>query len=339
MPQLLDPKCSQSPEKSVAKCLYCGASKATLWLRKVQDRLQYVSGEWDFYRCDECGSAMLHPMPTAEDLASLYPPIYTFAPELGARSRFSRLLAFLEYHLFFRPTYRTQARIVSNYVRKHGIGKRLLDIGCGRGLRLLEFRREGFEVHGCDFSEESVSYLRDCHHISADVADVSTLNTVYEANSFDIVTAFYVIEHVVDVEEVFRSCLRLLKPGGVIVAVCPLSDSTQAKLFGNRWVVATEAPRHTNIPSQIGFIGACRDVGFEDITISADSTVANAACVGMSVFPNSSTTSVYGAGQWRVMVNRLLGAALTYAVIPWALLDKWVFKRPAMGMLFARKPV
>ena len=338
MSQLLTPKCSQSPEKSVARCLYCGESKATLWLRHVQDRLQYVPGEWDFYRCDECGSAMLHPMPAADDLASLYPPVYTFAPELGARNRFSKLLAFLEYHLFFRPTYRTQARIVSNYAKKRGIGKRLLDIGCGRGLRLLEFQREGFDVHGCDFSDESVSYLRERHQIPADVADVSTLNAVYEPNSFDIVTAFYVIEHVVDVQEVFRSCLRLLRPGGVMIAVCPLSYSIQAKLFGNRWVSATEAPRHTNIPSQVGFIGACRDVGFKDITISADATVANAACVGMSVFPNSSTTSVYGAGTWHVTVNRLFGAAVTYAVIPWALLDKWVFQRPGLGMLFARKP-
>lgn len=309
-----------------------------MWLRHVCDRLQFVSGEWEFHRCDACGSAMLHPMPTADDLASLYPPVYTFAPELGASNRFNKVLAFLEYHLFFRPTYRTQARIVSKYSRKHGLGNRLLDIGCGRGLRLLEFRREGFDIHGCDFSESSINYLRENHQIPGDVADVSALNAVYHANTFDLVTAFYVIEHVVDVQEVFRSCRRILKPGGALVAVCPLSDSTQAKVFGNRWVSVTEAPRHTNIPSQIGFIGACRLAGFEDVTVTADSTVANAACVGMSVFPNSSTTSVYGDPTWHVTANRLLGAAVTYGVIPWALLDKWVFKRPGLGILFARKP-
>lgn len=338
MSLLLPPKTSQTPEECIKKCLYCGGSKATLWLCHVHDRLQFVPGEWEFHRCDACGSAMLHPMPTADELAGLYPPVYTFAPELGARSRFSKLLAFLEYHLFFRPTYRTQARIVSKYAKKHRIGNRLLDIGCGRGLRLLEFRRAGFIVHGCDFSETSVNYLMERHQIPGDVADVSTLNTVYDANTFDIVTAFYVVEHVVDVQEVFRSCLRILKPGGVIIVVCPLSDSIQAKLFGNRWVSATEAPRHTNIPSQTGFIRACRDAGFEDITITADSTVANAACVGMSVFPNSSTTSIYGDHTWHVTASRLLGAAVTYCVIPWALMDKWILKRPGLGILFARKP-
>ena len=138
----------------------------------------------------------------------------------------------LEYHCFFRPIYESQARACSRDIAWDGsTGKRLLDVGCGTGLRLLAFRRRGFEVEGMDFHPESVEYLRRRHGVAAVCTDVDGLQGHFAAASFDVITAFHVVEHVPDVLALFRSCWTLLKPGGHFAGAVPLLDCIQALVW------------------------------------------------------------------------------------------------------------
>src|SRR5207253_5847371 len=92
-----------------------------------------------------------------------------------------------------------------------------------------------------------------------------------EPGSFDLLTAFQVIEHVPDADEMIASCHTLLKPGGWLVITTPMVDSMQSQFFGSRWAAATEAPRHLSLPTKRGVRIALERHGFTDVFCSHDS--------------------------------------------------------------------
>ena len=99
-----------------------------------------------------------------------------------------------------------------------GSGGRLLDIGCGGGVKTKRLAR-GFEVVGVDISEEQLRLARaevpEATFVQADFAELD----FYEA-SFDAVVAFYSIVHVPRAQHsaLFADIRRWLKPGGLFLA-------------------------------------------------------------------------------------------------------------------------
>ena len=320
-------------------CLYCGERAYEPKYQAVRDRLGHVPGPWSFWRCRGCGAATLAPFPDERELAAFYPPVYSFTPGLGGGSRLKRLLARLEFTLYFRPQYVAQARRVLRATGWAGArGLRLLDVGCGPGLRLLEFRRRGFEVHGMDFQPEVVEYLQRQLGIPAVCTDVQGLARHFPPGFFDLVTAFFVLEHVTSVEAVLRVCWGLLRPGGWFVGAVPLIDSVQAPLFGARWINVTEAPRHLSLPTRRSMERVCRRVGFDHLRLEPDSALNCAGQIGSSLFPGAAITDVYAGSGVRALVRRLAGGAVTFLAIPFCLVENHLLGRPSLGMVLARRP-
>ena len=336
-----DPTRSPDPATSAEPpCPYCGATGAVPLWRDIADRLGIAPGLWEFRDCAGCGSALLRPVPREADLLSYYPPAYSFATGLDAGSRLKRCLSALEYALFYRPMYRADARKVVRNTRGSAISRgRMLDVGCGRGMRLFAFRRLGYEVFGTDFQPEVVESLRTQWGIPAVCVDVNNLDQVFEKKSFDIVTAYHVIEHVPDVSGLLRKCHALLKPGGWLAVAVPLRDSLQAAWFKSRWAGATEAPRHVSIPSREGLREVFRAVGFPEVSIVPDSLLNCAAVLALSLLPHSTTPVAYGERRAGAVLMRLLAGFATLFAIPYCWLENHVYRRPACGIVFARKPL
>ncbi len=325
--------------EALPPCLYCTRRSYTPLFEDLQDRLGYVPGRWAFWRCGECGSAVLSPFPGSEELAAFYPPVYSFRLDLGRGSALRQLLAGLEYRLYFGPQYEAQARRVLRGIGwRDGRGRRLLDVGCGRGLRLVTFRRRGFEVQGMDLQPEVVEYLRQELGIPAVCADVQQLSTCFPPGSFDLITAFFVLEHVPSVEAVLTNCFRLLKPGGWFVGAVPFIDSVQAAVFKGRWINATEAPRHLSLPTRAGMDAVCRRAGFDRIRLHPDSTLNCAGQIGISLFPGGTITHFYGGGRLGAFVQRVLAGSATLLSIPFCAIENHVLRRPSLGMVLAHKP-
>ncbi len=322
-----------------ASCLYCCSHDLQPLYVGVQDRLGYVPGARTFWQCGECGSAVLVPLPTTAELPAFYPPVYSFTLELGGQSRFKRLLSRAEYHLFFRPQYTAQTRRVMRACGwTRGDGKALLDVGCGRGLRLLEFRRLGFQVHGLDVQPDVVRYLRDELDIPAECADVSTMNQIHPPGSFDLITTFFLIEHIPDVRAAIAGMFDLLRPGGWLAAAVPFIDAVQARVFGSRWINVTEAPRHLSLPTQAGMIAACRAAGFGRVVIVPDSALNCAGQVASSLVTGATLTHTYGQSRLRPLIARAIGAGVMFASVPWCLFENTVLGRMSLGIVMARKP-
>lgn len=325
---------------NAAHCLYCGSTDLEPLYQGVRDRLGYVPGERNFLRCRACGSAVLDPLPRVEDLPSFYPPVYSFTLELGGQSRFKRILSKLEYHLFFRPQYTAQVRrVMRNCGWQNGQGKRLLDVGCGRGLRLLEFRRLGFDVYGLDVQPDVVRYLREELQIPAECADVSAMSDHYPAESFDLITTYFLIEHIPNVQEAFSAMYTLLKPGGWVAAAVPFVDSVQSRIFGGDWINVMEAPRHLSLPTQPGMKNVCESAGFHQVKIVSDSTLNCAGQIASSLIPGATLTHAYGHNRLMPLVRRAIGAGIMLLSVPICYVENEILGRISLGVALAQKPL
>jgi SAM-dependent methyltransferase len=215
----------------------------------------------------------------------------------------------------------------------------MLDVGCGPGLRLRAFREQGYQVHGMDFDPKIVQYVRNHLGIPAVATDFEGLGRAFPAQSFDLITAFAVMEHVTDVATMLRTCFDLLKPGSWFVAMVPLVDSIQAQVLKARWAAVTEAPRHVTLPSQEGMMRACRRAGFGSIRFRPDTALNGAAYWGLSLLPGVTPPHLQKVGLARKLITRACGASLALLALPWSWVEGEVLGRPALGLYFARRPI
>src|SRR5262249_28606919 len=73
--------------------------------------------------------------------------------------------------------------------------------------------------------------------------------------------ASHVIEHVHEPESLLRECHRILRPGGVLVAVTPNARSWCHRVFGEAWF-GLEPPRHLVMFAPRPLQAAARRAGF-----------------------------------------------------------------------------
>jgi SAM-dependent methyltransferase len=98
----------------------------------------------------------------------------------------------------------------------------------------------GFEVHGVEISERAVQGAdpRAAIRIAEDLVTAG-----YDAESFDQIVIWHVLEHLRDPRGTLTECRRLLKPGGRLVVAVPNFSSWQARFGGAGWF-HLDAPRH-----------------------------------------------------------------------------------------------
>jgi SAM-dependent methyltransferase len=90
-----------------------------------------------------------------------------------------------------------------------------------------------FDAHGIDVSDFYMQHWRN-RSLPAEVATVEALAARNEP-PFDAIISRQVIEHVLNPQEFFQSCARLLKPGGVYIVETGDAGSIQAKLLRRNW--------------------------------------------------------------------------------------------------------
>lgn len=100
-------------------------------------------------------------------------------------------------------------------------GLKLIDIGCGGGLVAEPMHRLGADVTGLDASPINVGIART--HAEQGgltinyIASSAEEHSAQHAGAYDVVLALEIVEHVADVPLFVDECVRLVKPGGVLV--------------------------------------------------------------------------------------------------------------------------
>jgi 2-polyprenyl-3-methyl-5-hydroxy-6-metoxy-1,4-benzoquinol methylase len=98
----------------------------------------------------------------------------------------------------------------------------LLEVGFGSGALLEQARQRGWQVVGLEIDQGCVDQMQ-VKGLSAHKA--SLLEYEAEMESFNVVTMYSVIEHVVDPITNLKKAYELLKPGGILILRLPDTDA------------------------------------------------------------------------------------------------------------------
>ena len=100
-------------------------------------------------------------------------------------------------------------------------GLRILDIGCGGGILCEPLARLGANVVGADPAEKNIAAAK-VHAAKSELAidyRATTAEALADAGeTFDIVLAMEVVEHVADVKLFVSRCADMVRPGGLMIA-------------------------------------------------------------------------------------------------------------------------
>ena len=178
--------------------------------RRLPDRIHYR-----LVRCRACGLLRSDPVADAEALSRLYArSAQTYDRELdNLKHTYGRYLAWLE--------------------RYGGRKGALLEIGCGNGFVLEEALAQGYaEAWGVEPSAQAVEKAAPALR-GRIVCDVFRPG-LFPAGRFDAIAFFQVFDHLPDPNAALAEAWRILKPGGLALALNHNTAAFSARLLGER---------------------------------------------------------------------------------------------------------
>ena len=111
-------------------------------------------------------------------------------------------------------------------------GKKLLEIGCGKGNLLLLAHQRGANACGIDINIRVKEEVKD-QAIELIETDVSGL--VKANRKFDLVVLWHVLEHIPNVKEFYDDLHRICNSASEIIIAVPNEKSWQHRITGKMW--------------------------------------------------------------------------------------------------------
>ena len=192
-------------------CPSCGCSQRRSWVHHPRLAL---------WLCTRCGLAYSDPQPRAL-VERRYRHDYDLAAHFGAVQE--RKATLIQSRLDRLPT--------------NVGGRRLLDVGCADGQFAAAAVARGWRPTGVELNPPAVQRARD-RGVEVVAGDVQTVDL--EAATFDVVTAWDVLEHVPDPRRFVDRISRLVAPGGVVVLTTLNRRALVARAFRSRWSMIVE---------------------------------------------------------------------------------------------------
>ncbi len=112
----------------------------------------------------------------------------------------------------YRHTFVAKMKYVTKLLEETAKTQKILDAGCGQGLLVEYFRKQGYDITGID-----------AFYGSEYVQKGDLLKNDLPSNTFDLILCLDVIEHfpLLEQENLIRELARILKPNGRIIWSIP----------------------------------------------------------------------------------------------------------------------
>ncbi len=235
-------------------CDLCQSDDADV-LFNAKDRLYGTEGVFIYVRCRNCGLVYMNPRISAEDIVKSYPDDYSpyRSKEERLHKNKSSLTIWWKSNRIVtsfknaRKLLLGRAEIIRSVYKKLNSQSQVLDVGCGSGKFLNRIQSEtGCHVDGVDISKLAVETA--AHKYSLEIFNGPVTEAPFPPNSFDIITAWWYLEHVPNPSEVLQKMCSLLKYDGWCIIGIPNIDSFNGRIFKDKWY-HLDCPRHLHIYS------------------------------------------------------------------------------------------
>ena len=211
-------------ETNLVPCALCGGIRFKKALEC--DGFGYVT-------CAGCGLVQMNPQPQSAQVMRRYEQTHGtdyFAYERANEENFLRLQTLALKDAGFKRLERQLFRQSRRAGRT--AAPAVLDIGCATGTLLCELKRRGWTACGVEISP-SAEYARNVR--SLDVRSLPLEQNNFAPESFDVVLASHLIEHLNDPALFAREVFRVLKRNGRLYITTPNIAGFQARVFGGAW--------------------------------------------------------------------------------------------------------
>lgn len=216
----------------IVSCPLCTHTKTSV----IQRTGVYLDGvEFDLVRCCNCTAVYLNPQPTEVEIEKIYSEDYFLQWYSSEQKReFSKQ--------FFRKLLKQNGIQINN-------GDHLLDIGCGMGFFLEVARELSSTAKGVEISRYACSHCRQKLGLDVYCGDLKA--APFPAESFDVITAFDVLEHLTGPKSFLERVRRILKVKGQFIVLVPNYGSLVFKL--NLRICALKNQPFPNVPEHLTY--------------------------------------------------------------------------------------
>jgi 2-polyprenyl-3-methyl-5-hydroxy-6-metoxy-1,4-benzoquinol methylase len=196
-------------------------------------------------------------------------------------------------------------------------GRRVLDLGCGRGRWSEEFARRGARVTGIDWSAQALEQAR--HRVpQATFVRMPITDLEFSRESFEVVNCVTVVQHLPHAVQgsVLREAARVLVPGGMLSLVELTAAQPGPRVFPRKAAGWVALARESGF-SPVSMRGCCYELVFRPYK-----AVMTRLRAGRE---NANGAAGFGAQHglsWPQRMNRLVMTGLTLPAFPVELLSQ-----------------
>lgn len=212
-------------------CVCCGS----VAISKVFECRDYtVSKEFfEVWKCATCSFRFTQNVPDKDGIGAYYQ-----SAEYVSHSDTKKGAVNFLYHLVRNFTLKNKRNLIEKVTRvKKGV---LLDVGAGTGAFANTMQNVGWEVTGLEPDE--TARRNALNNYSIHLAESNKLSAL-QADTFDAITLWHVLEHVHDLHGSLEKFLQVLKPDGRLVIAVPNYTSYDSQVYQKCWA-AYDVPRH-----------------------------------------------------------------------------------------------
>lgn len=190
-------------------------------------------GGYNIYKCNNCNLNKVYPSPNSDELQKLYSGIdrnIAKGAVLGEINTFkensSQVISVLD-SMRINP--------LKTFFPKLNTQSTICDVGCGSGIYLAALQKLGYtNLYGIEFNVDSVELINQNFNFKVVQGEIKENINIPKA---DLLTAFDVLEHVPNPDEVLQEMHKMLKDDeGYIHIRVPSYGSLWAKIFGSKWL-------------------------------------------------------------------------------------------------------
>ena len=210
---------------------------------------------YELVRCRTCGVVVVWPPPTEAFLASFYSSGYDGRVKRGI------ILRGEDFAAANSAVIRDGAVKLATVERlaAQRPGGDLLDIGCGYGLFVHAARARGYRAAGIDLDTEALR--TGCETMALDLAEMPIEGIRSRPASYDVITAWQVIEHLRMPRASVAAVTLALRPGGVFAGAVPNIGGVFSRIMGKRWYLLVP-PEHLNYFNESSLRRMLHESGF-----------------------------------------------------------------------------